>query len=715
MNEKLFQSIQFGRYVLVEKLAQGGMAEIFKAKSRGAHGFEKKLVIKRILPERADKGEFVDMFIAEAKTMMRLEHPKVVQVLDFGEVDGRYFIAMEYVRGVDCGQLLRTCALNRCRPTPVIAVHIIADVLDALHYAHNLTDENGRPLKIVHRDVSPSNVFISEHGEVKLSDFGIATIGTEGGRKETGIVRGKYGYLAPEVVTGGPVDHRADIFSAGIVLAELLMVQRLFYSKNYVDILLQVRDAKLDRLDRYGKHIPPDLREILEYALARNPGLRYQTAAAFRNALHHYLFRNQRLLRSTSVRRFVRQLNAGPPQTVAACATTPAMSKPDGRGAFEPAEAQDGAAAAHQSGPDAELRATLNERPAANGAAKHGGGRRLWQRLKKGPPPSPEPVPVGRSRAKAMARLSAEEALMCNTPVEEERSGERIEQFLSPPSLAIPKHLAESEPGAKPSSAQDVAAKRISTSDLPAVEEPDLKGDLAEQSLFSVLFPLAVDAQTGLLVLQREQTIKEIYLLDGDPHYVSSNLSEELFGQYLLRSGVLTEEELQRALAVMDQHEGRLGETLVALEVLRPMQMLRLLTRQVRFKMLNAFKWRTGSFFYYAGRTCNAEAAPLGLDAFELLETGVRQFSDDELAARLSPVIMRRPRAVKPPPVSPAVFRVDDYPRKVYERLDGTRTIADLLTPDEAFPDTGALGRMLYLLLESGLATLEENEDGEKR
>lgn len=675
------------------------MAEIFLAKSRGAHGFRKNVVIKRILPSRADSSEFVNLFIAEAKTMMRLEHPKVVQVLDFGEVDGRYFIAMEYVRGTDCGELLRSCAMNRCRPIPVIAVHIVADVLEALDYAHNLRDDDGRPLEIVHRDISPSNVFISEHGQVKLSDFGIATIGGSGRRQNGKVIRGKYGYLAPEVVTGGPVDHRADIFSAGIVLAELLMVQRLFYSKNYVDILLQVRDARLERLDKYGKHIPPELREILEYALARNPGLRYQTAEAFRNALHHYLFRHQRLLRSTSVKRFVKQLGV---------AGEPSPSRP---AVLEKERIEEGSTqAAHPISRAAQGGASGSGGEAEKADRQQGREKRRSRlRMKVGPPPSPGPVPMGRSRQKAMARLSAEDALMAVTPTEDARSDEQVEQFLGADgieSLRLPSRSV-SEPASGPVSERDAASRRVSTAEMSTFPPPDLEGDLSETSLFAVLFPLAVDATTGLLTLRKGDTVKEIFLKDGDPHYVSSNRTEELFGQYLLRTGVLTRDELDRALSVLPQHKGKLGETLVALEVLRPMQMLRLLTRQVRHKMLNAFKWRSGTYAYYAGQTCRAEAAPLGLDAFELIDAGVKELSDDELASRLSPAIGKRPQAVRPPPVPPEVFRVDAFPREVYDELDGTRTLEELLTPGGRFDDIDALGRVIYMLCECGLATLE--------
>src|SRR3954465_12979861 len=165
---------QFGRYTLIERLAVGGMAEVFRAKIVSSHGFEKVIVIKRILPHLAADPAFVTMFIDEAKLMAQLNHPKVVQVLDFGGVAGQYFIALEYIDGADALALLRSAAQRRVRVPVHLVVFVVAEILDALDYAHTALDMEGRPIRLVHRDISPSNIFIARHGEVKLGDFGIA-------------------------------------------------------------------------------------------------------------------------------------------------------------------------------------------------------------------------------------------------------------------------------------------------------------------------------------------------------------------------------------------------------------------------------------------------------------------------------------------------------------------------------------------------------------
>ena len=239
---------RFGRYTLIERLATGGMAEVFKAKIVSAHGFEKLLVIKRILPNLAADKTFVSMFIDEAKLTAQLIHPKIVQVTDFGEENGQYYIALEFVDGFDGLALLRLSAQKHARLPIPICMFVASEVLDALDYAHNAVDVDGKPMHLVHRDISPSNVFIARRGDVKLGDFGIAHAQERESKTQAGTLKGKYGYMSPEQVTGGDLDGRSDLFSVGIVLAEMLMGKRLFSAPNDLDVLLMVRDGRLERL-----------------------------------------------------------------------------------------------------------------------------------------------------------------------------------------------------------------------------------------------------------------------------------------------------------------------------------------------------------------------------------------------------------------------------------------------------------------------------------
>src|SRR5438270_12027058 len=267
------------------------MAEVFKAKILSTHGFEKLLVIKRILPHLAADKTFVAMFIDEAKLTAQLSHPKIVQVSDFGEVDGQFFIALEYVDGFDALALLRASAQRQVRLPIPICMFIALEVLDALDYAHHARDVDGKPMRLVHRDISPSNVFISRRGDIKLGDFGIAHAQERESKTQAGTLKGKYGYMSPEQVTGGSLDGRSDLFAVGIVLAEMLIGRRLFSAPNDLDVLLMVRDGKLDRLDKYCRDLPGELDEVLRKSLRRKASDRYQTAAEFRDALADLLLR----------------------------------------------------------------------------------------------------------------------------------------------------------------------------------------------------------------------------------------------------------------------------------------------------------------------------------------------------------------------------------------------------------------------------------------
>jgi serine/threonine protein kinase len=323
---------QFGRYTLIERLAVGGMAEVFRAKIVSSHGFEKVIVIKRILPHLAADRTFVSMFIDEAKLTAQLTHPKIVQILDFGDVAGQYFIALEFIDGFDALGMLRTCAQRRLAIPIHIAVFVIMEVLEALDYAHNARDMEGRAMQIVHRDISPSNIFISKRGDVKLGDFGIAHAQERESKTQAGTLKGKYGYMSPEQVTGGVLDGRSDLFAVGIVLAEMLMGKRLYTAPADLDVLLMVRDARTDRLDKFGSDWPPALNRIVRHALKKDAAERHQSGTEFRDALAEYLYEMGKRVSATDLRKFVSELFQTPAPATgelpAAKAAAPAAPKP---------------------------------------------------------------------------------------------------------------------------------------------------------------------------------------------------------------------------------------------------------------------------------------------------------------------------------------------------------------------------------------------------
>jgi eukaryotic-like serine/threonine-protein kinase len=282
--------IPFGRYNLLELIGQGGMAEIYKAKASGLEGFEKLVVIKKILPSYANNEAFIQMLIQEAKLASGLQHGNVVQIYDLGAVDDQYYIAMEYVLGSDLLRLLARCTKEKARVPFDIAAHVVAEVAKGLEYAHNARSIEGDPLNIIHRDISPSNVLLSFQGEVKVTDFGVARAGLFRDHKtRTGVLKGKIGYMSPEQVVGRPFDHRADIFSLGILLYESITLKRLFLGRTDLETLMNIRDCRIEPKLQKHAYIPDPIQTILRRALTIDPDERYSNAGAMYADLAHYL------------------------------------------------------------------------------------------------------------------------------------------------------------------------------------------------------------------------------------------------------------------------------------------------------------------------------------------------------------------------------------------------------------------------------------------
>ncbi len=283
------QPVRFGKYLLLERISVGGMAEVFQAKSFGVEGFEKIIAIKRILPSMAEDADFIQMFIDEAKIAGQLSHANICQIYELGKIAESHFIAMEYIWGKDLLQLQnRLRKLRQQMPVPM-ACFIASKVCEGLDYAHRKKDPNGRPLQIIHRDVSPQNVLISYEGEVKLIDFGIAKAAIRSSRTQAGVLKGKFGYMSPEQVRGLPLDRRSDLFAIGTLLYESLTGERLFANDSDFSTLEKVRNAQVEPPSRFNPRIPPELEQIVLRALARTVEDRYQWANELQDELHQLL------------------------------------------------------------------------------------------------------------------------------------------------------------------------------------------------------------------------------------------------------------------------------------------------------------------------------------------------------------------------------------------------------------------------------------------
>jgi eukaryotic-like serine/threonine-protein kinase len=751
--------VSFGRYQLVDRLAMGGMAELFIATSPGEHGFQKKVVIKRLLPHLGADDTYKNMFIDEAKLTARLVHPKIAQTFELGRVDNDLFIAMEYVEGMDVLALLREFAQRRRRVDPQLAAWIAHEVLDALDYAHNIRDDQGRSLGLVHRDISPSNILLSIRGDVKLVDFGIARAKDpdRAHKSKTGTLKGKYGYMSPEQVIEMPLDGRSDVFSVGVVLAELLTGRRLFAAANELDVLLMVRDAKLARFDKYGSEIEHGLQGIVRKALKKPVDERYANAAAFRDALNEWLFEHRFRMTNKAIADVVAELTpAVLERRHRNVADQPITAVVDDLGLPGPRPPSEDAAPVisielnddSMSMPLISMSYEEDKQPLRSTVAQH--------------PVSPAdlasaPAPASKRAETVQGKVPPHVIQIPRKPAQE-----RVANVSSHAEVKMPRALGSVQPVRETSGVIEIpiadtisaAVEALSDGKLPPLpdahdedsqmrafdeitddppniasrdlnlpspeelarkkpptppalsdiaEDPDDAGEFNNTSPMRVLFRLMTARATGLLLVAVGGIKKEIYVRDGQPEYVSSNVASELFGNYLVTKGVLSDGELAMALAMMPHYGGKLGDTLVGLGLLKPLEVFRHLTRQVRTKIIDVCTWNKGGFAWYAGRENPREAFPLDFNAFEILGAGAMALSDDVTDTWVAKHGGLRLRASRTRRVGPERFEVKGLV-ELFDTLDGKRTVGDIV---EAHPDRNEqlrVGRMLCLLEACDLA-----------
>ncbi len=609
-----------GKYQVIDRLAVGGMAELFRARISGQHGFEKVVTIKKILPHLAADPQFVAMFFDEARLTAQLDHPHIVQVFELGTDADTPYIAMQYVDGIDVLQLLRECARAQRRLPAELSALIVHDLLDALDYAHHARDAAGRPLGVVHRDISPGNVLVSKRGDVKLTDFGIARAIERKHKTEAGVLKGKYGYMSPEQVLGVELDGRSDIFAAGTVLAEMVMMRRLFTAPADLDVLIMVRDAKLDRLDKHAEDFPLELRVICEKALQRWPEDRWQSAAEFRDALASWLQRNGRPT-SRDLAEFITTTQA------------------------QPTAAIGGEMVGTLSGPSTRIAAEVAAKAQAAARRQYLAGAFV-------PEGSPPPV--------------AEE---------DSHSGLLL--------------LEEDTPSGGSASVK-----------------PAESGDLKQTSPIALIHRLARDKQVGLLVLEgRAGILKEAFFAEGHPQFVSSNVTSERLGDFLIGEGVITPQQLARAVAVMPDFGGKLADTLVGLGLLRPLEAFRLLARQVGAKLSEACTWQKGRYRWYPGRK-PPNTRPLHLDCMKILGNGAAQldlvFVEDWVTTHAT----QRIEGAAVHATELEKFGLGEVPVRVHALLDGRSTLGEHVARVRSPEARGNFLRIVYLLVQCDLAVL---------
>lgn len=296
---------QLGDYEIIERIAQGGMAQIYKAKTADPNGIARLVVIKRILPHISSNPEYVEMLIDEAKIAVHFNHGNIAQIYDLGKAGDDYFIVMEYVDGKTLGQIVREFKDREEKVPLEIAVYCLMEVCRGLDYMHSRTNADGKPLGVVHRDISPQNIIMSYSGTVKIIDFGVAKAVEKSSNTESGVLKGKFAYMSPEQAQGNPIDRRSDIFAAGILLWEVITGERLFKRKSNLDTVKAVQKAQVTPPSKMRKGVPKALDKIIQKALARKPSSRYQQASEMAEDLARFLSEHYPDFRMLNVTQFL--------------------------------------------------------------------------------------------------------------------------------------------------------------------------------------------------------------------------------------------------------------------------------------------------------------------------------------------------------------------------------------------------------------------------
>jgi serine/threonine-protein kinase len=565
---------QFGPFVLERRLAVGGSAEVFLAHPASGALPAPRLVVKRLLPELRETDSF-SLLEHEARLHQAVVHDNVVRIFGAGMVGDEPYLAMEYVDGVDVYGLLRRAESEQRRVPPRLAIFIARAIAKALGSVHSATDAEGNPLHIVHRDVTPSNIYLSSQGDVKLGDFGIARVTRvprSSGQPTAGL-KGKFGYLAPEQVAGEEFDYRADLFSLAVVLGELLVGRRIFPGNGQLAVLLAIRDVNIEPLRRQASSFPTGLMSILERALARDPNQRFASGEEFAAALESYETPSHATLlgmlsewvnwaRDSS--QLAKQLEGRIRDSVQRMRAVKRLS------------------------PERSSEGTLDETliVANTGTSKvlRTNGQ---QDNDVGLPALIEMIATG--------ELAGDDKVaLMGADFEEIRHIEDLARHLLPSTTATTNRLFE-----------------------PGI--PDYQALLKDTSMLKVLARMRQGSETGALFVHRRDADqhpvrKEIYLRDGRLFHVASSEREELLGEYLVRRGRITREQLNTALTLLASYGGHLGDTLIGLELVDAMDVFRAIRDQGRDRVASLCGWEEGTVTFYRGTTPTWVQFPLDLD-----------------------------------------------------------------------------------------------------
>jgi serine/threonine-protein kinase len=644
--------VKFGPYWLDARLAVGGTAEVYVARPIDPAGLPRRLIVKRLLPHFVNDPEGLTMFEREAALHAAVHSDNVVEVFASGLHEGEPWLAMELVEGCDLYRLLRRLSGDNTRLSRGVAIRVAREVLRALESVHGARDASGQLLGIVHRDVTPSNVYLSTDGRVKLGDFGIARSSTRATMRSggTAMLKGKFAYLAPEQVAGEPFDHRADLFSLAVVLAEMLIGRPLFAGSGQLAVLLAIRDCRIDGLREVRATLPSGLFEILERSLSRDPAARFQSAGALSEALAPFDGNPPATLSELSA--LVKWVQSKPSSDTMA-AVRESAGKIRAVVARREAEAE-----ADPDLPDTE-RATGEYTPIPSYVVTQGGAKMgpwTFARLVEG-------IATGEVRRGDMVDYMGRGLAAIESVTD-------LERFLP--------------------------AMTATTNRMGVVGVPDFVDEVARASLTSVLLRVVARGATGVLFAEgptesrrparargelAEGGRKDLYFVAGRLHHVASNNASELLGEFLVRRQVISRDELDFALAVLPRYGGRMGDTLISLGLVSSLDIFGAIRDQGRDRLVDLFTWPTGRLTYYADQTAPHVEFPLDLDPLALLFAGLEAATPGD-----TPMNEWRPRldAVVSPAASTASSKLRDaaWPpvaKRTLEFVDGPKKVRDVL------------------------------------
>jgi serine/threonine-protein kinase len=565
----------FGPFVLERRIAVGGSAEVFLARPKLGIQPAAHLVVKKLLRAAREGGDF-DALEREAALHRAVVHRNVVNVFGAGMVGDEPYLAMEYVEGVDLYRLLRRADAEQRKFPPGLAAFIAMRVASALSAVHTAHDHEGNALHIVHRDVTPSNIYLSIDGQIKLGDFGIARFEQRVKPAQPSVgLKGKFGYLAPEQVAGEPFDHRADLFALTAVFGEMLIGERVFPGSGQLAVLLAIRDVNIGPLRQAASSLPVGILELCEKGLSRDPDARFQDAAEFAAALSEFEQPSPEELQITLAEwvnwakdssQLARQIEGQVRDSVQRMRAVRARSS-------------GGMAAVREAPPFTDPPATLSLSNVRRGDGQTLSGVTFPKLI--------EMIATGDLTADDEVSLMGQEYRFI-------RDVHELGRHLLPSTTATTSRLFE-----------------------PGI--PDYQVLLKDTPMLEVLAYMRQKGETGALFVERgahsgSSSRKEIYLEKGRLLHVASSEREELLGEYLVRRGRLTREQLETALGTLSSYGGRLGDTLIGIGMVDAVDVFRAIRDQGRDRVATLCGWSEGLVTFYRGTAPQRVEFPLDLD-----------------------------------------------------------------------------------------------------